>query len=311
MSTKLHIISGFLGAGKTTFIRNVIPFMKGKIALIENEYSDVSIDSELFIKEELVIKEIFSGCICCSLIKDFRTTIDELTSNYDLEHIFIEPSGVGCLSDIVAVCEDISKTSSKTIEIQSVVTLVDASSFEDYIDSFGEFYINQIENAKAIIITHIEDVNESALEKITDEIKAVNNSAVIFSEDYLSYPTQKTLDILETAYNHELNVAGSGKTIPATSYFTTVSIHNPNKLSMEELSNLSNIFKNREWGTVLRAKGVIQLVDSSFVHFDFTPNYFDWEYLNTSKDTKISVIGKDLNQAYIKGLFSNVLEALI
>ena len=87
MSTKLHIVSGFLGAGKTTFIRKVIPFMKGKIALIENEYSDVSIDSELFIKEELVIKEIFSGCICCSLIKDFRTTIDELTSNYDLEHI--------------------------------------------------------------------------------------------------------------------------------------------------------------------------------------------------------------------------------
>ncbi len=285
--------------------------MNGKSALIENEYSDVSIDSEFFDAEELVVKDIFSGCICCSLIRDFRTTIDELTNMYELKNIFIEPSGVGCLSDIVSVCEDISGTSDKVIEICSVITLVDVTSFEDYKDGFGEFYINQIENAKVIILTHVNETDFKDVEKIAESIKALNPVAVIFSDDYLTYPAEKILDILETVYHHEVNTSKLGKTALANDYFTTVSIFNPNKLSLEKLSNLPSILKNKELGAVLRAKGVVQLEDFRFVHFDFTPNYFDLEYLENGKDTKISVIGKDLRKADITELFSDKLEALI
>ena len=149
--TKIDIVSGFLGAGKTTLIKKLLAEALGdtRVVLIENEFGEIGIDGGFLKEAGIEIKEMNSGCICCSLVGDFGTSLKEVMKTYDPERILIEPSGVGKLSDVMNAVQNVIDTSKVTLN--SAVAVVDASKCKMYIKNFGEFFINQIAHAGTII----------------------------------------------------------------------------------------------------------------------------------------------------------------
>lgn len=307
MSIKIHIISGFLGAGKTTFLKKIISHFKEKTALIENEFGDVSIDSDILSGEELLVRELYSGCICCTLLKDFKTTIEELCLNYDIQNIFIEPSGVASLSDILKSCASVEVGFEDKVIIQSVITIVDASSFDDYIESFGEFYTDQIKNAKGIFISHINEMKSTEINKIIYKIRDINKEAFILNEDWGLYSGEEIIDLLDSLDTYKSSFEEETNEVVANNIFNTISFKYPKVFQKKELENLSNIFKEKSMGNILRAKGIIKAEDQNFVHFDFTPNHFKIEVIENPKETKVALIGTDLNKEKLSEIFANIL----
>ncbi|AKL95702.1 cobalamin (vitamin B12) biosynthesis protein CobW [Clostridium aceticum] len=298
MSTKISIISGFLGAGKTTFLRKVIPNMEGKTVLIENEFGNVGIDGDLM-EGQLPIKEIYAGCICCSVVQDFKKAIEELTLEYRPDHILIEPSGVGSLSDIVKVCSKLSEKPSMGISVHQLITIVDVSAFDDYLESFGAFYLDQIRNAHIIFLSHFDKLDHEEVEKVISQIRLNNPTAFILKEDWYGYDGEKIIEILNTVENCSVDPKEKSLLSPASRMFGTFSIVSPRVFSEEELNNLLIALKNKEYGGILRAKGILELDSKRFVHFDFTPHHHYWKYLENTKQTKVAVIGSNLNKEKI------------
>ena len=158
--TKIDIISGFLGAGKTTFIKKMIDeaFTGEKIVLIENEFGEVGIDGGFLKDAGIQITEMNSGCICCSLVGDFGTSLKEVVDKYHPDRIIIEPSGVGKLSDVIKAVKDLHIENE--IRLNSASTVADASKVKVYMKNFGEFFNNQIEHAGTIILSRTQNVSE-------------------------------------------------------------------------------------------------------------------------------------------------------
>ena len=298
MTINIDIVSGFLGAGKTTFLRKVIPSMKGKIVLIENEFGDIGIDGDL-LHDNLPIREIYAGCICCSLVQDFKKAIEELAVEYMPDHILIEPSGVGSLSDIIKVCEKVSKSSDLDIRINHLITIVDVSAFDDYLDNFGRFYLDQIQNASIILLSHLDKINPSELEKIIIKIRLNNETAFIFKEDWYSYAGEEMIEILNAISRCEIRTVEKAELMPANKVFSTFSFANPRVFQEKDMDKIATSLKNMEYGYIIRAKGIVQLDTNQLVYFDFTPHHYHLEYIEEFKETKVAFIGSNLNIARI------------
>lgn len=302
MSININIISGFLGAGKTTFLKKVIPKMEGKVALIENEFGDIGIDGDL-LNDKLPIREIYAGCICCSVVQDLKKAIEELVLQYRPDHIFIEPSGVGSLSDIIKACERISENSNIDLKINHLITIVDVSAFEDYSESFGQFYLDQIQNAHIIFLSHFDEIEKEESEKVISKIRLNNQKAFIINEEWYCYSDEKIIEILNTIRSFEIDYKEKSASIPANKIFTTVSTANPRIFSEKEINKMLASLNNKEYGVILRAKGILKLDNNKFVHFDFTPYHYGWEYLEECEETKVAVIGSNLKKQNILELF--------
>lgn len=175
---KIDIISGFLGAGKTTLIKKLLSSaLKGqKIVLIENEFGDIGIDGGFLKETGIQINEMNSGCICCSLVGDFKKALNQVYQEYSPDRIIIEPSGVGKLSDVLQAVLSAQLPNS---EISSLTAVVDAKKCKMYMKNFGEFYKNQIEQAKCIVLSHTADISEDKLQYCLDTVKSLNADAVI------------------------------------------------------------------------------------------------------------------------------------
>ena len=303
MSINVNIISGFLGAGKTTFLKKVIPNMEGKIALIENEFGDIGIDGDL-VNDKLPIREIYAGCICCSLVQDFKKSIEELVLEYRPDHILIEPSGVGSLSDIVKVCKKISEDSQFDIRINHLITIVDVSAFNDYIEDFGKFYLDQIQNAHIIFLSHLDKVDEKEVEKVIFKIKSNNEKALILKDEWYSYDGEKIVEILNAIESCEIDLKEKNLSMPAGKVFSTLSVANPRIFSEKELDKMLISLKEKECGFILRAKGILEFDTNQFVYFDFTPHHYHWEYVEECKETKVAVIGSALKEQKILQCFT-------
>lgn len=298
MSINVNIISGFLGVGKTTFLKKIIPNIKGKIALIENEFGDIGIDGDL-LDDKLPIREIYAGCICCSLVQDFKKSIEELVLQYGPDYIFIEPSGVGNLSDIVKVCKKISENSDLDIRINHLITIVDVSAFDDDLDDFGKFYLDQIKNAQIIFLSHLDKIDDEEVEKVVCKIKLNNEKAFIIRDEWYSYDGEKIIQILNAVESCEVNLKDKSILAPADKVFSTLSVANPRVFSEKELDEMLASLKNKKYGFILRAKGILELDTKQFVYFDFTPHHYHWEYVEENKGTKIAVIGSQLKKQKI------------
>ena len=161
--TKIDIFSGFLGAGKTTLIKKLLKeaLNGSKTVLIENEFGEIGIDGGFLKEAGIEIKEMNSGCICCSLVGDFGTSLKEVIETYAPERILIEPSGVGKLSDVVKAVEDVAKD--LDVQVNSAVAVVDASKAKMYIKNFGEFFVNQVEHAGTIVLSRTDKVSQDKL----------------------------------------------------------------------------------------------------------------------------------------------------
>ena len=214
-NTKIDVISGFLGAGKTTFIKRLVEGNKdkGKTIIIENEFGEIGIDGGFLKNSGIEIKEMNSGCICCSLAGDFEASLRELLEKYSPNRVIIEPSGVGKLSDVLKAVSDVEKD--LPVESNSAVTAVDVKKCKMYMKNFGEFFNNQIQFANTIILSRTDLADDKKIEEAVALIKGVNPDATIVTtpldklsdekiEEMLSKPIDLKSELLEElAKEHE------------------------------------------------------------------------------------------------------------
>ena len=195
--TKIDIISGFLGAGKTTFIKKLLEeaISGEQVVLIENEFGEIGIDGGFLKDSGIEIREMNSGCICCSLVGDFGTSLAEVLTQYKPERIIIEPSGVGKLSDVMKAVIDVS--ADMDVELNSAVTIVDAAKCKMYMKNFGEFFNNQIENAGTIVLSRTDITDASKIQKDVDMIREKNANAVIITTPLDQLGGSQLLEIIE------------------------------------------------------------------------------------------------------------------
>lgn len=201
--TKIDIISGFLGAGKTTLIKKLLKeALSGqKVVLIENEFGEIGVDGGFLKEAGIEIKEMNSGCICCSLVGDFGTSLKEVLETYHPERILIEPSGVGKLSDVAAAVANVDFE--EEVQLNSAVAVVDASKCKMYIKNFGEFFVNQIEHAGTIILSRTGNISEDKLNKAIELIRQHNAEATIITTPWEELDGQAILDTMEKVSNME------------------------------------------------------------------------------------------------------------
>ncbi|GAA0778118.1 GTP-binding protein [Clostridium subterminale] len=302
MGTNINIISGFLGCGKTTFLNKLIPNIQGSNALIENEFGNIGIDGDL-IQHSLPIKEIYSGCICCTVTENFKKALEELALRYKPDNIFIEPSGVGSLSDILKICNRVSLNSTLNIKIKDVITIVDVNSFNDYSENFGSFYLDQIENAQMIFLSHFENLVDSEVEEIIRKISLINPKATIFKEPWISLSGEEIVETINSMESYEIELKDRPAFLAANKMFQTFSIDKLRAFSEEEIDKILFSLNQQEYGFIVRAKGIVQLSTKKLVYFDYTPHHYHWEYLETIKTTKVTVIGSNLNKEKIVEIF--------
>ena len=214
-NTKIDVVSGFLGAGKTTFIKRLVESNKdkGKTIIIENEFGEIGIDGGFLKNSGIEIREMNSGCICCSLAGDFEASLRELLSTYEPNRVIIEPSGVGKLSDVLKAVSDVEKD--LPVESNSAVTVVDVKKCKMYMKNFGEFFNNQIQFANTIILSRTDLADNAKIEEALELIKKVNPKATIVTtpldklsnekiEELLSNPIDLKSEMLEElAKEHE------------------------------------------------------------------------------------------------------------
>ena len=204
--TKVDIISGFLGAGKTTLIAKLLKeaFAGEQVVLIENEFGEIGIDGGFLKESGVEIREMNSGCICCSLVGDFGTSLKEVVEKYHPDRIIIEPSGVGKLSDVIKAVKDLHIENE--IRLNSASTVADASKVKVYMKNFGEFFNNQIEHAGTIILSRTQNVSEAKLKTDIELIRSLNKDAHIITTPWDDINGKQILDAMENVTNLELEM---------------------------------------------------------------------------------------------------------
>lgn len=194
--TKVDIISGFLGAGKTTLIRKLIKEAYGdkKIIIIENEFGEIGVDTGFLKDTGVTINEITAGCICCTLAGDFAKALDEVMREYKPDIIVIEPSGVGKLSDVILAVKSLGNDD---ILLNSFACVVDAKKAKKYLKNFGEFFENQVENAGAIILSHTSELSAEKIDAVVDMLRELNKEASIITTDWEDLDGKDILEAME------------------------------------------------------------------------------------------------------------------
>lgn len=309
---KIDIISGFLGAGKTTLIKKLLSeeLSSEKVAIIENEYGEVSIDGNLFRDEKVEVKEISSGCICCSIKGDFKDSINEIIRDYAPTRIIVEPSGVAKLSEVIS---SINEAKIPDAKINMVATVLDVNNFDSYFKNFGEFYKNQISNAKIVMLSRVDCLSSKEIVSISEKIKSINKTARIITTPWNKLNAKRIIELAELPkekLDMEIKVSKfSGRLKASTSapqmfdnwgVETSISFDERNlKVILDKLSD------KEKYGEVLRAKGIIPTKNGKWVQFDYVPNEVGIKNFSTDYTGRICVIGKDLNKDGLRKLFLN------
>ena len=203
---KINIISGFLGAGKTTLIKKLLTAVKGeKIILLENEYGDVGVDGAFMKDSGIIVDELNSGCICCTLVGDFQKAVDELIEKYNPDRLIIEPSGVGKLSEIVNAVEK-CKAKHADMEIAGCATVVDAGKARMHMKNFGEFFLDQVKTADTVIFSRTQLLSADRVEKSRVLIEEAHPGVRIVTTAWDELPAEVMLEVVETGRPIELHV---------------------------------------------------------------------------------------------------------
>ena len=378
--TKVDIISGFLGAGKTTLISKLLKeaLPDEQVVLIENEFGEIGIDGGFLKDSGVEIREMNSGCICCSLVGDFGTSLKEVVDKYHPDRIIIEPSGVGKLSDVIKAVKDLHIENE--IRLNSASTVADASKVKMYMKNFGEFFNNQIEDAGTIILSRTQNVSEDKLKKAIEMIRSLNADAHIITTPWDSLDGKQILAAMENVTNLELEMLAeqAEKTHEehehehhhhdgecccghhhdddeehehhhhdhddecchhdhdhehehhhhdhdgecchhdhdhehhhheghhhADDVFTSWGEETPNKYDKEALDAiLKKLANTNEYGSILRAKGMLPANDGTWMYFDLVPEEYEIREGNPDYTGRICVIGAELKEDALKELFN-------
>ncbi len=203
---KINIISGFLGAGKTTLIKKLLTAVKGeKIILLENEYGDVGVDGAFMKDSGIIVDELNSGCICCTLVGDFQKAVDELIEKYNPDRLIIEPSGVGKLSEIVNAVEK-CKAKHPDMEISGCATVVDAGKCRMHMKNFGEFFLDQVKTADTVIFSRTQMLSADRVEKSRVLIEEAHPGVRVVTTAWDELPAEVMLEVVESGRPIELHV---------------------------------------------------------------------------------------------------------
>lgn len=317
---KVDIISGFLGAGKTRFIKKLINdnFYESRVAIIENEFGEVNIDSTILKKSNAAIKEITAGCICCEVTGYFKEALIDIINNYDVQHIIIEPTGIAKLSEIIKTFQD--PELKELCSINHLFTVVDCERFNVYMNNFKRFYVDQIKTAEIIVLSRVQLVDKSIITQVKKQIIKINPNAIILDYDWDEINTKTTLNKLlreheiehyeETTNNKKtiskLNKSGSIRmsTQKESGSFQSFTLKLNRSISPEELSSkFKFIASNKSFGKVIRAKGIVTLLNGKHGQFDFALNEYNIEDIEFNGENIISFIGIDLNKKELEHFF--------
>lgn len=337
--TKVTIISGFLGAGKTTLIKKLIQgAMRGeKVILLENEYGEVGVDGGFARDAGITVTEINSGCICCTLSGDFEQAIDLLMKEYNPDRLVVEPSGVGKLSDIRRVVEKAKARHS--IALTGCATVADAGRCRIYIKNFGEFFIDQIQSAETIFLSRTQLFPAERVEKSRALIAEQNPRARIVTTPWEELDAAAMLDIIENPqalltlddvdgecddpdcechhhdhdhdhdhhhhdhdhdHGHEHHHHGHD----ADEVFDNLGVETASRFTKEQLdAALSQLSDEAEYGDVIRAKGIVQAQDGGWLHFDYVPGEYSVRPGAADYTGRLCVIGVHLDEQALRALF--------
>ncbi|WP_251860017.1 GTP-binding protein [Clostridium sp. Marseille-Q2269] len=317
MEIKVDIISGFLGAGKTMLIKKLISekLYNEKIVIIENEFGQVAIDGTILKKSNIEVKEINAGCICCSVTGNFNDSIKEIIEKYSPERIIIEPSGVAKLSEILDICK--KHEFKDMLHINMIITMVDALRFNMYIKNFSDFYKNQIFNGKTIILTRTDKFSCHDLSKIIKKIKEINSNAPIVTTNFIGLTANQIIEIAENSLDFSLlkdftllktpvnNIVTKRKNKSlANDNFESFGLETPKSFSKEALNViLNNLDKDTNYGTILRAKGIVKSENNNWLHFEYVPKELSITDTTPDYTSRICIIGTNLNKVELKNLF--------
>ncbi len=380
--TKIDIVSGFLGAGKTTFIKKMIEevFTGQKIVLIENEFGEVGIDGGFLKDSGIEITEMNSGCICCSLVGDFGKNLNEVIEKFHPDRILIEPSGVGKLSDVMKSVMDVEKT--HDVALNGLITVVNATKASKQMKAFGEFFNNQIAYATTIILSRTQNATPQQLELCVRQIQQLNAKAAIITTPWDQISGEAMLKVIEGQdslemklmaeehakhehhdhehehhhdhehehdhghehhhdhdehhhdhdhdehhhdhdhdehhhdHEHEHHYDENGVCScghhhdhehghhHADDVFTSWGKETPHKYTKTEIENILKTLSDDEfYGTILRAKGMVENADGGWIYFDMVPGEYELREGEPDYTGRLCVIGCDLKEDELEKLF--------
>ena len=339
--TKVDIISGFLGAGKTTFIRQLIEqvFEGEKLVLIENEFGEIGIDGGFLKDAGIEVTEMNSGCICCTLVGDFSKALKKVIEEYQPDRVIIEPSGVGKLSDVARAVEDVKEDAD--IEITGRITVVDGKKAKMYMKNFGEFFEDQVEHASVIVVSRTQMMSGEKVEECVHMLREKNKEAAIISTPWEELGKEAIMralehsaelnDLLEHqccghAHNHHGHDGCCGaahhhehedccgaahhhhghdhRHHHADDVFTSWGRETAHKYTDEELDYLVKALSETDaYGTILRSKGIVPMSDGSWRQFDLVPEEYEVREGQADYTGRVCVIGTDLKEEELLKLF--------
>ena len=380
--TKIDVFSGFLGAGKTTLIKKLLKeaYAGEKLVLIENEFGEIGIDGGFMKDAGIQVTEMNQGCICCSLVGDFGKALAQVLEQFHPDRILIEPSGVGKLSDVLKAVMNVQ---SDDLILNTYTTVVDASKIKMYMKNFGEFYKNQVETAKTIILSRSQKLSEDKLAEALAMIRQLNEHATIVTTPWDDINGKQILEAMEIKnsfaeellkdegicpvcghhhddddddcdhdhehhhhhddddhecchhhdhdddehehhhdhecchhdhdedeheHHHHDDECGCGHHHhhhghDADEVFSNFGVETAKKFTREELENALSKLSGEEYGTVLRAKGIVAGADGVWYHFDFVPEEYEVRTGSADVTGRMCVIGAKLAEDKIKALF--------
>ena len=356
---KIDIISGFLGAGKTTLIKKLLgdAFKGQQVVLIENEFGEIGIDGGFLKDAGIEITEMNSGCICCSLVGDFGTALKEVVEKYHPDRIVIEPSGVGKLSDVIKA---VQRNAESDLELNSATTVVDVTKAKMYLKNFGEFFKNQVEAAGTIILSRM-DTPKATDAKVAEAmalLRELNPKATIITTPVEELSGKKVLDTIEgkmidlslvedehehhhhhhhdedgecscghhhdedgecsCGHHHDEDEhehhhhhhdgeecsCGHHHHHHADEVFTSWGQETIRKYTKEEITEiLEALSADKTYGFVLRAKGMVESTDGTWIYFDMVPEEADVRTGDPEYTGRLCVIGSELKEDKLKELF--------
>ena len=341
--TKIDIFSGFLGAGKTTLIKKLIKesFAGQKVVLIENEFGEIGIDGGFLKESGIQINELNAGCICCSLVGDFRAALQQVVEQYHPDRIVIEPSGVGKLSDVTRAVEGVAEH--LDVQLSSFVTVADVNKVKMYMKNFGEFYDDQISHASCIILSRTQNATEEKIAAAVAMLREKNPTATIVTTAWDSLTGEQILKAMSTKddFKAEL-IAMAAKANEehahedeeeehehhhhhdhdddhdehcccghhhhhhdhdADEVFTSWGVETARKFSKADIEHALTELDTGNYGMILRSKGIVDGGADGWLEFDYVPG--EWEVRQRGADVggKLVVIGSKLDEKAIAALF--------
>ena len=331
---KVNIISGFLGAGKTTLIKKLLTgsVAKEKIILLENEYGEVGVDGSFMKDSGIIVDELNSGCICCTLVGDFQKAVDDLIAKYHPDRLLIEPSGVGKLSEILAAVERAKERHSDLV-VTGCATVVDAGKCRMYMKNFGEFFLDQIKTSATVIFSRTQLLSAERIEKSRALVEEQHPGVRIVTTPWDDLSADTLLEVIESGKPMEIHLDDDdddddedehehhhdhedGETCScghhhhhhhghdADEVFVSVGVETANRYEQDEVkAMLDKLSDEEEYGTVLRAKGVLQNAAGEWFQFDYVPGECQFRPGTPDYTGRLCVIGAHIDEKALRELF--------